>query len=126
VEDSLGGKPVWVDQAKAALASDEMKLAVVLTSPPWGTNQGVDAARDTALTKDEVTSFAKRCVDLESVKPVVSVRARVHCIVVGMSGWSGDRENYHTQQVIVMIIHLPILQIATYAKVFMAQGFVMV
>ena len=73
VEDSLTKKPTWLTET-LALTKKNMKRVVILTSPPWGTNQKSDAARDTALSKSQIEVFASSCAKLDKVTDVVSVQ----------------------------------------------------
>ena len=66
----------------------EKMRTVVLTSPPWGTNQGSDASRDFALNKEQLTDFVKGCCALEAFSELVSVHMSVCCTVMRTSGWS--------------------------------------
>jgi hypothetical protein len=74
VEDSLTKKPTWLTEALALIKKHMMKRLVILTSPPWGTNQKSDAARDTALSKSQIEGFANSCAKLDKVTEVVSVQ----------------------------------------------------
>ena len=74
VEDSLTKKPTWLTASLAQLDNPLLKRLVILTSPPWGTNQKSDSARDTALSKSQIEVFASSCAKLDKVTDVVSVQ----------------------------------------------------